>query len=64
MPKLRRGDAINQVSERPIAFRPQYSKAELEKSRKESRSLTDKMMRDQEQLRQLEQMMRSRRSRR
>jgi len=64
MPKLRRGDAINQVSERPIAFRPQYSKPELETSRKESRSLTDKMMRDQEQLRQLEQMMRSRRSRR
>ena len=64
MPKLRRGDAINQVAERPIAWRPQYSKPELEKSRKESRSLTDKMMRDQEQLRQLEQMMRSRRSRR
>ncbi len=64
MPKLRRGDAINQVSERPVALRPKYSKAELEVSRKESRALTDKMMRDQEQLRQLEQMMRSRRSRR
>jgi len=64
MPKLRRGDAINQVAERPIAWRPQYSKPELETSRKESRALTDKMMRDQEQLRQLEQMMRSRRSRR